>query len=258
MKKSPPPAARDYKKQSIHFVSLKNVSIFEQLQLEEALLRADTRNWCLVNTSCPKAIVLGISGKPEKLVDLELFRKNPVPLIKRFSGGGTVCIDPQTIFVTWICNVVDTNIDCCPQKIHQWSAQTYRQAFPKLNMSLLENDYVIENRKFGGNAQYLSKGRWLHHSSFLWDYESEFMRYLLHPPKTPLYRQKRTHQEFLCRLRDYIPQKHEVEEQLLSYLQEAFHVETVDQSHMAPIKNLPHRQTVDFISFPYNPVILNW
>ena len=40
--------------------------ILEQLQLEEALFRADQRNWCLLNSGSPPAIVMGISGLPER------------------------------------------------------------------------------------------------------------------------------------------------------------------------------------------------
>ncbi|NGX54212.1 MAG: hypothetical protein K1000chlam4_00937, partial [Chlamydiae bacterium] len=43
---------------------LSGLPIFEQLQLEEALLRADEGNWCLINSGVPPAIVMGISAKP--------------------------------------------------------------------------------------------------------------------------------------------------------------------------------------------------
>ena len=37
--------------------------------------------------------------------------------------------------------------------------------------------------QFGGNAQAITKGRWLHHTSFLWAFEPENMRYLRMPDK---------------------------------------------------------------------------
>ena len=49
-------------------------------------------------------------------------------------------------------------------------------------------DYVFGDRKIGGNAQSITKSRWLHHTSFLWDYDPEDMKYLKHPPRTPKYR----------------------------------------------------------------------
>ena len=41
-----------------------------------------------------------------------------------------------------------------------------------------ENDYLFGFHKIGGNAQSIIKDRWVHHTSFLWDYKPERMRYL--------------------------------------------------------------------------------
>lgn len=49
-------------------------------------------------------------------------------------------------------------------------------------------DYVFDDRKFGGNAQSITKHRWIHHTSFLWDYEVKNMSYLKLPAKAPEYR----------------------------------------------------------------------
>ena len=67
---------------------------------------------------------------------------------------------------------------------------------------LRENDYVIGDRKIGGNAQGIVKGGFLHHTSFLWDWEDANMDYLTLPYKRPTYRGDRPHDEFLIRLRD--------------------------------------------------------
>jgi hypothetical protein len=47
---------------------------------------------------------------------------------------------------------------------------------------------VFGHRKFAGNAQAITKGRWLHHTSFLWDFQGELMRLLKHPSRAPEYR----------------------------------------------------------------------
>jgi lipoate-protein ligase A len=49
-------------------------------------------------------------------------------------------------------------------------------------------DYAFADRKFGGNAQSITKNRWIHHTSFLWDYEVKNMSYLKLPAKAPKYR----------------------------------------------------------------------
>lgn len=233
----------------LHLVHLKNVNIYDQLQLEEALLRADDRNWCLLNSGSSPAIVMGISGKPDQLLDHKILSEKPVPVIRRFSGGGTVFIDPHTVFATWICNVPHSNVECCPSKVHSWTAKFYQTALPETDMQLLENDYVIGERKFGGNAQYLSKGRWLHHSSLLWDYDPENMRYLKMPSKIPTYRQQRGHDEFLCRLNSYFKHKKMLEEQLVRSICKNFEVEFIGPETALEILKRPHRKGTQHISF---------
>jgi lipoate-protein ligase A len=67
---------------------------------------------------------------------------------------------------------------------------------------LRENDYVLGERKMGGNAQSIVKDGWLHHTSFLWDFDEENMTYLTLPSKRPDYRGDRSHDEFLVKLKD--------------------------------------------------------
>lgn len=212
-------------KSSLYLLHLKNVPIFQQLQIEEALLRADERNWCIINSGSSPAIVMGISGKPELLLDQELLTNKPVSIIRRFSGGGTVFVDANTLFVSWIFNVQDVGVACCPVKIHRWSESFYQTVFPSLGMRLVENDYVLGDRKFGGNAQYLCKQRWLHHSSLLWDYDEASMQYLLMPKKIPTYRNQRNHHEFLCKLCDHLPSKEYFEQSIIQRMKEAFALE---------------------------------
>lgn len=49
-------------------------------------------------------------------------------------------------------------------------------------------DYAFGSRKFGGNAQSITKNRWVHHTSFLWDYDVSNMDYLKLPMRAPEYR----------------------------------------------------------------------
>ena len=49
-------------------------------------------------------------------------------------------------------------------------------------------DYCYGMSKFGGNAQAITKNRWLHHTSFLWDFDATSMQLLQMPAKAPAYR----------------------------------------------------------------------
>jgi len=210
----------------IRVIHLSNMPIYEQLLLEERLLRATNQNWCIINTGAPRAIVMGISGKKEELVDCERVSQAGIPLIKRFSGGGTVIVDEETLFVTLICQQDLFSFPAYPEPILRWHEALYQDAFQHPLFHLRENDFVIGEKKCGGNAQYIQKGRWLHHTSFLWDYSQENMSYLLMPKKTPSYRKARAHSDFLCKLSEYFPSKEELTRELLSALEKRFVLES--------------------------------
>lgn len=229
-------------KLEFNLLHLDQLNIFEQLQLEEALLRADQGNWCLLNSGASRAIVMGISGVSEKLINSQKMDADPVPVVRRFSGGGTVFVDPHTVFATWICNVSDMQVVCCPEKIHSWISTFYHKAFPHLGMEFRENDYIIGERKWGGNAQYLCKGRWLHHSSLLWDYDPKNMEYLLMPSKVPAYRKLRGHEEFLCRLRDHFPDLNQVKKGIMDQLHRQFAINEMTLDDVTDILQRPHRK----------------
>lgn len=234
-------------KPTLNLLQLSACPIFNQLQLEEALLRADKRNWCLINSGSTPAIVMGISGKPELLINKDMLLQQPVTVIRRFSGGGTVFVDEHTCFVTLICNSEETQLTCCPQKVLSWTEQLYQPVFPNMGFRLVENDYVLNDRKFGGNAQYLCKQRWLHHSSLLWDFKSASMNYLLFPPKTPQYRERRNHNDFLCRLRDYHPRMETLQDQIISALKQHFTVEDMALEDAQEVLDRPHRKATSFV-----------
>lgn len=231
----------------INLIELHQVPIFEQLKLEEALLRTDDRNWCIINHGTTPAIVMGSSAKPEEWVKTSLLSQKPVPLIRRFSSGGTVFVDSHTFFATFICNAAEIDTPPNPPKVLEWVYRLFSPVFANVPFRLVENDFAIENRKCCGNAQYFRKGRWLHHSSFLWDYHPSSMEYLLPPPRTPNYRKGRDHCAFLCKLRDYFPSKSHISEGLIRVLRDQFIVENGKREELADCLLRPHRQTTAII-----------
>lgn len=235
-------------KPTLNLVRLTSTSIFQQLQWEEALLRADQRNWCLLNQGSPPAIVMGISGQVHQLVQQEKLEQAPLPIIRRFSGGGTVVIDENTLFVTLICQTEALAISPFPRPLMQWTAEKlYSPLFPSSLFQLQESDYILEGRKWGGNAQSIIRGRWLHHSSLLWDYCPEYMEYLSMPPKTPAYRQGRSHTDFLCRLCHYWPHPALFQNKIVQQLSEFFNVVERKKEELDDVANLPHRKVTSFV-----------
>ncbi|PKA60340.1 hypothetical protein AXF42_Ash008399 [Apostasia shenzhenica] len=165
--------------------------ILRQLYLEERLLRTSSNNWCLINdgTSHPN-LVMGVSGIPVELINIDLVLQDQIPIIRRFTGGGTVIVDDGTIFVTFICNKdAIPGLQPYPRPIMSWTGQFYEKVFQGFaGFHLCENDYAFENRKFGGNALSITKNRWIHHTSFLWDYDGKNMEYLKIPKRAPEFR----------------------------------------------------------------------
>lgn len=233
---------------ALHLIQTYSLSIYEQLQIEEALLRTDERNWCFINHGSPQAIVLGISGNVDNLVDKSLVLEQPLPLIRRFSGGGTVFIDEDTFFVTFICNQSDLEVPCFPHSVFKWSHEFYSLVFKDLNFKMIENDYVLGNKKFGGNAQYMRKNRWLHHTSLLWNYNPEKMRYLQLPPKTPIYRERRPHDEFLCSLSEHVASKEALQQKIMDALTSKFEVQHVEYEALVPLLEREHRKATTLVT----------
>lgn len=187
-------------------IHLKNTPIYDQLLLEEALLRTREDNWCLINEGSPRSIIMGISGKHEELVHPSAFKDN-IPIIKRYSGGGTVIVDEDTLFVSFIFNKDAHDFPAYPEPIMRWTEAFYKPIFNLPSFGIKGNDYAIGDLKVGGNAQYLRKNRWLHHTTFLWDYKASNMDYLLQPKQQPTYRQNRPHKDFVTRIQDHLPSK---------------------------------------------------
>lgn len=104
-------------------------SVFDQLIFEENLFRQTSENWCILSQGQPSpTIIMGLSGKPDKLLDVEKCRKEKIDIVKRFSGGGTVVTDLDTAFVSWVCNkaMLPKNIAESPPALMKWSAELYK------------------------------------------------------------------------------------------------------------------------------------
>lgn len=74
---------------------------------------------------------------------------------------------------------------------------------PPPAFTLNEHDYCLGARKFAGNAQAISRERFVHHTSILWSFKEENMRLLTLPEKRPAYRADRKHEDFLTPLKDH-------------------------------------------------------
>lgn len=225
----------------LFLLSLMKMPLLEQLQLEEALLRTQDKNYFIINQEVPPAIVLGsLNRKDEHLTSYP----EHIPIIKRFSGGGSIVADENTIFCTFIFNKKTSPTLHSPLEILKWSHLFYKQVFPKtVSFNLLENDFVIDGKKCGGNAQYLQKERHLQHTSFLWDFDQQLMSLLKMPPKMPSYRNSREHSDFLFPLKNIFAQKNDFIKALKDILEHNFAVKKLSLEETGLALHLPHRRS---------------
>lgn len=283
------------------------MSMFERLSLEEALLRHDPKgkSWIIVGAHDPWphkylsnaslelpdyiqsnpnpecVIVMGIGGKADLLLNLPKVKEDRVLVCKRFSGGGTVVLDPSSLWTTVIGRNQDfSSVDPYPKAIMEWSAdvvfgptfehltqqtlainekateqgqqtlvmdtkscsatenggktirippsaKTNNKAADIPKFALRENDYVFGDLKMGGNAQSIVKNGWLHHTSFLWDFDPANMDYLRMPAKRPDYRGDRSHEEFLVTLEPHFHKQKNFFDSLRHACEESFEVTKV-------------------------------
>lgn len=109
------------------------LNIYDSLLCEELIWRHSTDNWFLFNTGpVEPTIVLGLSGKIPALVNMPNASRDKVPLIRRFTGGGTVIVDPDTVFSTFVLNASDVGTLPYPRDIMNWSEKLYKPVFEKL------------------------------------------------------------------------------------------------------------------------------
>ena len=201
----------------LRVVRLTNVPIFEQLVLEEVLYRKMTNvNAVLVATraAARPTVVCGAAQHKnlDRLVEMDLVERDAVPVVQRFTGGGTVLLEPRTVVASLVGNdaaTVRLGKRLGGQSIMAWMAdRVYAKVFgdSREPFSLRVQDYCLGERKIGGNAQALARDRFVHHTSFLYDYdEAEMAKYLRTPEKQPEYRQQRPHADFITRAAHLFP-----------------------------------------------------
>ena len=68
--------------------------------------------------------------KKNELIHVEEAKKAGIQVIKRFSGGGTVVVDHNTVFSTLIMQAEAVpGLECYPRPVMKWSEGFYRNVF---------------------------------------------------------------------------------------------------------------------------------
>ena len=75
------------------------------------------------------------------------------------------------------------------------------------------------------------------------------MNTLKMPLKMPTYRESRTHESFLCRLKEHLPSRDELETRLLTTLSNSFAIEEVSLEKATQALLIPHRKSTIILNF---------
>ena len=153
-----------------------------------------------------EAIVLGLSQEEEKYVNAPEAKKDKIPVLRRFSGGGTVFIHKGCLVYTIVTSLTPPFKRFDVMGAYRTAFAPLIETFAKKGLKLEFHepcDLAIDGRKIAGNAQSQRQGALLIHGSFLVDPDLiRIKRYLKEPDVRPLYRAERSHEDFLLPLSD--------------------------------------------------------
>ncbi len=151
-------------------------------------------------------IVLGRTGNLQEDVDIQRAQEEKIPILRRFSGGGTVIQGKGCMNFTLI---LSKDRDPALKDI----TKSYLYILGKVSeaLSLLgiptrfkpTSDLVIGNdeKKFSGNAQHRGRQYVLHHGTILYNFDLQMIAGFLKMPRAvPEYRGGRSHLDFVTNI----------------------------------------------------------
>ena len=127
-----------------------------------------------------------------------------VKILRRISGGGTVLQGPGCVNYSAVLSYKSDNG-------YSSIRSSYRNILGKISEAMQArginvafypiSDLALDGRKVSGNAQARKRKYFLHHGTFLYDFDLEKIpSYLKHPAKEPEYREGRPHKNFLTNI----------------------------------------------------------
>jgi lipoate-protein ligase A len=149
-------------------------------------------------------VVVGRACKVREDCLEEKCTRDAVKILRRISGGGTVLQGPGCVNYSAVLFYES-------DKGYSSIRSSYRNILGKmsevmrargLNVTFYPtSDLTLDGRKISGNAQARKRKYFLHHGTFLYDFDLERVSsYLKHPGKEPEYRKGRTHKNFLTNI----------------------------------------------------------
>ena len=148
------------------------------------------------------ALVLGRGSDPAKEINNAALIRDPLPVYRRNSGGGTVVISPNTA-------IIAIQMCCSSMKSAGMFFQRangeiikFLQLHGVQNLQMLgTSDICVRNKKILGSSIYWRRTMVLYHAVLNICQSVDIIEtYLAHPPKEPSYRNNRSHRDFVTSL----------------------------------------------------------
>jgi lipoate---protein ligase len=150
-------------------------------------------------------VVAGYTNRISTEVDISACRETGTPILRRFSGGGSIVQGPGSLNYCLVIRLDDhpecqtiggTNVFLMKQ--HRDALRTLLGRSVQFNGT---SDLTIRNLKFSGNAQRRGRHCVIVHGTFLLTMDLTLISRLLPSPSTPPeYRMGRPHSEFLTNI----------------------------------------------------------
>lgn len=149
-------------------------------------------------------VVVGRACKVREDCLEEKCTRDYVKILRRISGGGTVLQGPGCVNYSAVLSYKSDNG-------YSSIRSSYRNILGKISEAMQArginvafypiSDLALDGRKVSGNAQARKRKYFLHHGTFLYDFDLEKIpSYLKHPAKEPEYREGRPHKNFLTNI----------------------------------------------------------
>jgi lipoate-protein ligase A len=154
------------------------------------------------------AIVAGRGSVMENEIYLDNARADRIPIYRRKGGGCSVFLDPGNVIVSIAFPAKGFGgIQALFNLSSDWMIKKFETAgFTDIYQDGI-SDIVKENRKIGGSCFYRAKGIAYYSAAILVTPDLGAMdRYLVHPPREPVYRGGRSHKAFVSGLDRWFPE----------------------------------------------------
>jgi lipoate-protein ligase A len=151
-------------------------------------------------------VVVGYSNKVSTEVNVTACDAKGIPILRRFSGGGTVLQGPGCLNYALAVKSHALGIPADLTDSYRFVLGRHLNCFAAHGSEAVQvqgiSDLALEGRKFSGNAQHRKRLCSLFHGTILYRFDLSLIESCLSmPSKQPAYRHGRSHGAFLCNLK---------------------------------------------------------